>query len=674
MSNWYDPQQVANTAHLVGPLSSVFNGVGDVFSGSGGRTCIGTHATDQATGSGTITRVKLLVSTATAGNNWKVVVYRPNAGNYDFVGQSEAFDATVGSTRDLQTPITGVQTGDVVGVWMADINQAIQLTGISGRVTKYITGNPTGAGNDFAGSLADETVSVEGIVLSGGTSVASVRWGGFAQSAWNRTNHLGGGRTFITGIVPHRCIQDGSIAKILMDVFATGSADQVKFKVFRPNGSNYDLISASETVTPAGTGLQTFTLGTPMACQPGDVLGVWIGDDGTTAIGLSPQTAGSKYLDGDITGNGNNFSNVLAYNLNLEAQGINPFLATTGDSISVGHGTPNYESMLDGDGPSGTLAHAPGAAIKALVGGTFAYQNLGKGGQPYSWVANTAFPGFVLPAYPTAIWMHAGILNVTGASSWNTAKASLDSIYGQLSAANPAQHLFMTEALPDSNLNDTDASGTPANDDAALSVTYLNSKLATWVSGKTSATLISAHVAFGQTRVSTGLPDDLKASYDSGDGLHLNQAGTDALAALVEAALVAYYNPTPVAGTLSQTSVTSTSAELSYATVTSGTPPYSNQLRRSLISGSGYSNIGSPVVGATAIYLDDEPLTPATDYYYIVVTTDNASQTATSNEVHVTTSAAPAVDVQPTRPTSAYMPSFPRIHGIVTKRPMAEKE
>ncbi len=132
--------------------------------------------------------------------------------------------------------------------------------------------------------------------------------------------------------------------------------------------------------------------------------------------------------------------------------------------------------------------------------------------------------------------------------------------------------------------------------------------------------------------------------------------------------------PSVTAGTLSQTVVTSTSAELHYATVTDGTPPYSNQLRRSPISGSGYSNIGSPVVGATAIYLDDEPLTPATDYYYIVVTTDNASQTATSNEVHVTTSGAPTVDVQPIRPTSAYMPSFPRIHGIVTKRPMAEKE
>ncbi len=96
------------------------------------------------------------------------------------------------------------------------------------------------------------------------------------------------------------------------------------------------------------------------------------------------------------------------------------------------------------------------------------------------------------------------------------------------------------------------------------------------------------------------------------------------------------------AGTLAQTAVTTTTASLSYGTVSSGLAPYSNQLRRSLTSGSGYSNVGSPQVGATASF-SDTGLSPSTDYYYIVVTTDNASQTATSNEVHVTTSAAAVV-------------------------------
>ncbi len=165
------------------------------------------------------------------------------------------------------------------------------------------------------------------------------------------------------------------------------------------------------------------------------------------------------------------------------------------------------------------------------------------------------------------------------------------------------------------------------------------------------------------------------ASYDAGaatvaigvsGGTCSPIAATDVLAA-------ASGPPAVTAGTLANTATGSTTASFSYGTVSDGTPPFSNQLRRSLVSGSGYSNVGSPQVGATASF-SDSGLTPLTDYYYIVLTTDDASQTATSNEVHVTTSAAPATDVQPTRPTSAYMPSFPRIHGIVTKRPMAEKE
>ncbi len=124
------------------------------------------------------------------------------------------------------------------------------------------------------------------------------------------------------------------------------------------------------------------------------------------------------------------------------------------------------------------------------------------------------------------------------------------------------------------------------------------------------------------------------------DGTHLNDAGYAILAAEVASYFPELFPPT--AGTLSQTSIGSTTASLSYATVSGGTAPYSNQLRRSLVSGSGYSNVGSPQVGATASF-SDTGLTASTDYYYIVVTTDNAAQTATSNEVHVTTSAAAVV-------------------------------
>lgn len=45
---------------------------------------------------------------------------------------------------------------------------------------------------------------------------------------------------------------------------------------------------------------------------------------------------------------------------------------------------------------------------------------------------------------------------------------------------------------------------------------------------------------FGQIRISTGQLDDLKAAY-SQDGVHLTQAGVDAMAAIWKSALENYY-------------------------------------------------------------------------------------------------------------------------------------
>ncbi len=192
----------------------------------------------------------------------------------------------------------------------------------------------------------------------------------------------------------------------------------------------------------------------------------------------------------------------------------------------------------------------------------------------------------------------------------------------------------------------------------------------------TSGTPASSYTVTGNFRVGkvSGGSANYIGSYDEiavYDGVALDASQVAALYA--SGAGLSWPFSAVVAGTLSQTAVTATTASLSYGAVSAGLAPYSNQLRRSTVSGSGYSNVGSPQVGATVTY-SDSGLAASTDYYYIVLTTDNASQTATSAELHVTTSAAPVTDVQPTRPTSAYMPSFPRIHGIVTKRPMAEKE
>jgi hypothetical protein len=106
------------------------------------------------------------------------------------------------------------------------------------------------------------------------------------------------------------------------------------------------------------------------------------------------------------------------------------------------------------------------------------------------------------------------------------------------------------------------------------------------------------------------------------------------------------------AGILSASSHDDASATLSLATNSGGTSPYSSQLQVAPdVSGSpgSWSNTGSPVGGATPT-LTATGLTASTTYWFRAVVTDNASATANSNSVSVTTDA-PTIPSTPTNPS-----------------------
>jgi len=102
----------------------------------------------------------------------------------------------------------------------------------------------------------------------------------------------------------------------------------------------------------------------------------------------------------------------------------------------------------------------------------------------------------------------------------------MDAIYAATSVP-----LFIDEILPDSNFNDT----------LAATIRTFNTNYAAWAIGKSRVRIVSCWAALGQVRGSTGLKDDLKTSYDSGDGVHPNATGAAALAALRKAARNAYF-------------------------------------------------------------------------------------------------------------------------------------
>lgn len=92
-----------------------------------------------------------------------------------------------------------------------------------------------------------------------------------------------------------------------------------------------------------------------------------------------------------------------------------------------------------------------------------------------------------------------------------------------------------------------------------------------------------------------------------------------------------------VATALTEVVHTDTSASMTRGTSSGGTGPYTYQIKRSTTSGSGYANVS----GGTGAALREEGLTANTDYYYVVETTDSASATALSAELHIHTDTLP---------------------------------
>jgi hypothetical protein len=366
-----------------------------------------------------------------------------------------------------------------------------------------------------------------------------VQFAGVDTGSWTNNNTVSGGtlatgRTFLAAKISERCRQDGLIKQVKGSVNVVGVASGWKFKVFRPNGSNYDFVSESELITPGGTGTQTFTLATPMACQPGDVLGVWLKGDATTPATVNIRTitatASIVWLAGDNTGTNQNFTNTIDNDsLNLMALGQPPFAVDSGDSIIAGHNTASpWETFYDTSpaGPVGTLSSEFFHQIRGLMSpSALEYQNHAMGGQTYSWVNSTA----IKPAVMTrakAVVIHCGINDIVAARTWNQVSADLDAIKYELA---PDQHLFIDEILPRTASSDADSA----------TIRTFNTNLATWC-GSNGATLISCHDVMAQTRVSTGQLDDLLAAYDY-DGTHVTQAGVDKVASLIKAALDTYY-------------------------------------------------------------------------------------------------------------------------------------
>lgn len=362
-------------------------------------------------------------------------------------------------------------------------------------------------------------------------------YGGLAQSSFVGNSSVSGGsagsnggagRTFIMSDLSNRILQDGYVRQVVASFATTSPANGVRFKVFRPNGGNYDFISESEAITVSATGTQTYNLTTPMACQAGDIIGVWLSSVLFTQIDVKVGGI-SRYVAGDITGANVAFPLSVAFTMLIDARGIAPFIATTGDSIAEGHNTASHYHGVQhaGNGPAGNRNAEIAYVLRGLVstGAALEYQNHALGSQTFAWVASTGAPSAVATS-AKAIIVHCGVNDVALARTWAAVEANLNTIKALLNAN---QRLFIGEILPWTN----------GSDSQNATIRAWNSSLAAWCAAN-NATLILCHDAMGQTRVSTGQLDDLLTPYNQ-DGVHLTQAGVNAMASIWKAALESYF-------------------------------------------------------------------------------------------------------------------------------------
>ncbi len=353
-------------------------------------------------------------------------------------------------------------------------------------------------------------------------SNSRIFYAGFDSAGFVNNAELNGavtGLTLISDYLQSRVRQFGYIRQIKLLVISVGLG-VLKFKLFRPNGANYDFVAES-IETLLGNGTQTINLTSPLPCQPGDVIGIFLYGDPVNGNlvkiacknAIAPNTI--KYTVGDITGSDPFAISLGNLFINIEGLGISPYLTICGDSISAGY---NFWQSFYDFGPSGTLISEPWYKLRAFIKDTidqgFEYQNHGDGGATFADLAGSEI-ATALITLPRAILILCGVNDVQNGRTWADVLTDLNTIRLLISSE---FKLYICEILPWTN-------GTNAN---AVTIRTWNVNLSNWCKIN-QAQLIRCHNIMGQIRPATGYLDDLKTQYDS-DGVHLTDLGYSVLA------------------------------------------------------------------------------------------------------------------------------------------------
>jgi lysophospholipase L1-like esterase len=326
------------------------------------------------------------------------------------------------------------------------------------------------------------------------------------------------GRTFLSTQTNRFSRQTGTITEIRVWWGNVSGSQMAAFVTGESGGSGAWVTNGvTDGITDLSTGTNIIAVSLPVL--EGQSLGVYMSNSAASAdFTLTRKTLAphSIWYTNAVPVDGSYPQSLLNSAMNLVGYGPAPVIGYVGDSIIAGHnnGSGNYWSpYLDtAFAPvSGKRESAIPWVAYATNGLNVAYRNYGKGGQTFEWVATNGIIAVTNDRCPV-VWVHCGVNDVGQARAWSAVEANLDTIRAAHASPLP---LFISEILPCTNADDTEAA----------TIRTWNANLATWCSAN-GATLAQFHDIFGQTRVSTGQLDDLKAEYDQ-DGVHLTQAGVN---------------------------------------------------------------------------------------------------------------------------------------------------
>lgn len=393
-------------------------------------------------------------------------------------------------------------------------------------------------GDSWPETVYLETLYVDGLPIEGEAEfsfqVAEVSsYPDVEEETPNMGINAAGDRDFITLNQRYRVRQNGTV--IGASFYSGNIANTTNFtiKIWRKNGTLYDLVGESENLISGLSSLSivNLTFASPIKnVQEGDFVGYYV-----AASGLGHQVYAdlsepdnSTYFAGGVSSpmpnTGANWtamttvSAATVIKLSMQA----PQAVFIGDSIIAGH-TAHY-SFLETTSTTdieSTIEYQFGQ----LTGLT--YQNMGKGSETTTQIA-TRFNNDVLSLNPQVVIIEGGVNDIAGAASQETFISSYTSMFAAAQADDDVQIVLAIKILPWTDGSNTEMQTRDDFNEALVELAKDYSKVR----------IVDADSYVGQYRSGGDIGNlwDIQTAYDV-DGVHFNQAGHTAIAQALSRAL-----------------------------------------------------------------------------------------------------------------------------------------